>query len=833
MTIPRFRKKLLLLYCSLICDFLAVSQQVVPIINYSVNINGQAEIEINSSTNYYYILAIKHHVDSAFILPVSMTLGEVGTTIITEQLAAYPQNQYRVLEYPVSSPADNDGDGIDDITEFNGMPNQNPFNYAASIPIEDGQVGVDDSSTFNFLALKKKLVSLPYLNGKEFAKFIILEYPTSERRIYFINTNQHALHADFANYLGVNHLAPDVVKGQITFHPTVLASNGTLGTFAFNYTNNEGEDFITIQQTHELLSSSMPFIENNLSYYITANNEQQYHDEIIEMQGSRIPVLFETDVFAGLNYWGLNQTEGYGFFRVADNSDVPGAKDIVLYDALPNTLPRVAGIITSVIQTPLSHVNLRAIQDKIPNAFIRDPLDNDTIANLLNGYIYFNVEQSNYEIRKATIEEVNAWFDNIRPSSPLSPPLNLDYRDIKPLDDITFDMFDGFGAKCTNVATMRRFGFDEGTIPDGYGIPFYFYQVFMKHNGFFKDISALLSDPNFVKNRDVREAKLSDLRKRIRLGTMPIWMINALSDLQHSFPIGIPIRTRSSTNNEDLPGFSGAGLYDSKTQHPYEGHISKSIKQVYASLWNLRAFEEREFFRVDHFIASMGVLCHPNYSDEKVNGVGISTDPIYDTEGTFYMNSQVDEALITNPGNESPEELLLYRLKTNQNNYSIIKYSSLVHGDSLLMRQPQLDKIRKYLRTIHDEFAKLYKAEANESFAMDIEYKITSDNQLAIKQARPWVQYEYQPVEEPIENYCETEVFPNPASNFLNITCKDCNITDIRLSDFQGRLVLTKTLRNAQSENTYLNMDHLSAGIYFVTVYVDSELCKTIKVIKR
>ena len=808
------------------------SQQVVPIISYSVNINGQVQLEVNSSDSKYYILSVKHHVDSAFALETSLTLGEEGTTVITEPLEAYPQEHYEIREYDLDNPGDIDGDGVDDITEFNNMPNENPLNFASPVTVENGQVGIDDTVMFNFLALKKKLVSIPFLNGKEFAKFIILEFPEDERRIYFINTNTHALHLDFATFLGVDHLAPDVVKGQVTFHPTILSNNGTLGVYAFNYTNNEGEDFATIQQTHELLAASMPFIENNLSYYITENNEQQYQDELELMQNSRIPVVFETDVYAGLDYWGLNQTEGYGFFREASNEDVPGAKDIVLYESLPNALPRVAGIMTSVIQTPLSHVNLRAIQDKIPNAFIRDPLDNDTIASLLNEYIYFNVEQSNYTIRKASIDEVNAWFDKIRPQSELTPPLNLDYRQIKPLDEITFDMFDGFGAKCANVAAMRRFGFAEGTIPDGFGIPFSFYREFMSFNGFFDDIESMLSNPDFIADRNVRADMLSQLRENIRNAQMPLWMWNELAEMQASFPEGTSIRTRSSTNNEDLPGFSGAGLYDSKTQHPEEGHISKSVKQVYASLWNLRAFEEREFFRVNHLVASMGILCHPNYPDELVNGVGISADPIYDTDN-YYLNSQLEDALITNPGDENPEEMLLSKVRTNNDNYSIIQYSSLVHDGDVLLKQKHLDRLRSYLTIIHNEFQNLYKAENNPTFAMDIEYKINNEDQLIIKQARPWVQYEYMALEEPTSNNCETLIFPNPASSFINITCKTCNITTVRVVNLYGQLVLQKDISQAVSDNTHLNIQDFSPGIYFVSVYVDDELCKTSKIVKR
>ena len=806
----------------------------VVIENYAVDVKGQVRLEVNSGTGKYYLLQVRHHPDSAFTLTTSMTLGQQGTTVITEPLRAYPVNHYQILEYDLDNPHDADGDGTDDLNEFNSMPLKGPLNAAPALSSEHSLVTLNTLAAFQTVSTEENGTPwVEYLNDVEYTKFIILDFYTTQPKIYFINSNTYDLHADFANYLGINHLSPTLVKGQLIYNPHILYANGTLGTYAFNFSNNEAQPFEVVQRTQELLAANMPYLNNNLSYFITENNEQDYQDNSTLYQNSRVPVLFESDVYAGINYWGLNLTEGYGFFRLMSPGEVPDSRDIVLYEALPNSLPRVGGIISSVIQTPLSHVNLRAIHDNVPNAFIRDPLLNDSIAGLLGHYIYFKTNQSSYVIREATLEEVNEWYESKRPTTEQVPPLNLSYNSILPLSEISFGMYDGFGAKAANVATMRTFGFLEGTIPDGFGIPFYFYQEFMKHNHFFDQIESMFHDPVFMNDRTVRDARLEELRDSIESASMPGWMLDSLAAMHYSFPPGTSVRCRSSTNNEDLPGFSGAGLYDSKTHRPDEGHISKTIKEVYASLWNLRAFEEREFYRVNHFYASMGVLCHPNFDDEKVNGVGVSADPVYNTDSTFYLNSQLGEELITNPENTYPEELLLKRYPDGNDNYSVIQYSSLLDVDSLLMTDTQLDLLRQYLSVIHDRFAVLYHAVDNPTFAMDIEYKIDSSNQLVIKQARPWVSY-VPATQNPVGSYnCDFGLFPNPASDLIHIGCENCGIATIRVMDMRGSVVMEKTMEQAENWDPQISIAHLQNGIYFVSGSMNGSVCKMLRFIKN
>ena len=150
----------------------------------------------------------------------------------------------------------------------------------------------------------------------------------------------------------------------------------------------------------------------------------------------------------------------------------------------------------------------------------------------------------------------------------------------------------------------------------------------------------------------------------------------------------------------------------------------------------------------------MGVLVHPNYKNELVNGVAVTDDILYGTEGRYYLNTQVGEDLVTNPDKASmPEELLLDW--SDSSNAQVMQTSNRsVAGDRLLSAK-HLEQVRQYLALIHARFARLYGRELNdERFAMEIEFKVTKDGDLVIKQARPWV---YGPSVTPIAQRREAE----------------------------------------------------------------------------
>ena len=608
------------------------------------------------------------------------------------------------------------------------------------LDIKDGAASIPDHAAFQKLSYKGDEVMIDtFLSGLEFVKFTIDDAFADDPNLYFINTVTHRAHMMFGRVAGLPRGGFTQMKGVLVYRPRLKSPSGNPGLFTFEFEPFDTYSFDMVQIAHEMLVEKMPSLAGNIGYFPRQRGIEAYNEDKQLYEEAKLPVYLEEDLIdSDVAFLPLNTTESFGRLRLMDVEERPNARDIVVYESLPNELSRVAGIITSVRQTPLSHVNLRAVQDRVPNAFILNAAENRKIRSLLGKYVYYNVTPDGYQLREATDAEVDSHFAKLRPSATQTPKRDLSIKTIRSLDDLGFKDATSVGVKAANLATMRTFDFPDETIPDGFAVPFYFYDEFMKHNGFYEKVDSMIKDPEFQKDQSAREEALKKLRKMIKNGRMPRWMTDALGEAQNSFPSGTSIRCRSSTNNEDLPGFSGAGLYGSYTHHDDEGHLAKSVKQVYASLWNFRAFEERDFYRVDHKVAAMGVLMHPNFSDEKANGVAVTDDILYETLTNYYVNTQIGEDLVTNPDEAStPEELLLGWFKDD--GHQIMRKSNRASTDGQLLSDAHLDELRDRLARIHGRFRRLYGKSEDDQFAMEIEFKITKKGKLAIKQARPWV----------------------------------------------------------------------------------------------
>lgn len=618
---------------------------------------------------------------------------------------------------------------------------------------ECGTLWIEDRADFEFFADRN---NFPGAMQVLEVKFLIANVDTPNPQLYFMNTANHPYHYYFArDCLGwtmslytfnrETYFSDERknLAGSLIAHDHYEPNESTRGIYAMEFWPTDPVSFQFVQMAYNLIATHMPFAGDKLYYHAAGETQEALHEAELELyEASALPVIETDDLYANVTYTAMNPGESYGVLKIVQGAEAVSVRDIVIFRTIPNTLSHVAGIITEIPQTPLSHVNLKAKQNNTPNAYIKDVATLPEVLALAGKYVHMVVQPEGYTLEEASFEDVNAFFESIRPTETQVPVRNLDVTTIRPLDEIRFANSDSFGVKAANVAELGRC-LSERMVPHGYAVPFYFYDEFMKRNGFYNVATAMMADPSFVGDQNVRLDMLKAFRNRIiNRGVLTDETLDALETMQQSFAPGTSLRCRSSTNNEDLPNFNGAGLYESYTHHPDEGHIAKSIKQVWASLWTYRAFEERDFYRIDHLNTAMGVLVHPSYANERANGVGV-TKNIYDPywEG-YYVNVQVGDDLVTNPSASAiPDEFLvadLYGAERYEIQY--IRHSNLTPDGQNIMTKEAIFQLADMMAAVQRHFKPLYGIPSwDVDFAMDVEFKVTSDGAIHIKQARPWI----------------------------------------------------------------------------------------------
>lgn len=620
---------------------------------------------------------------------------------------------------------------------------------------QDGAELIPDRARFEELSRRD---NVPGAMGVREVKILITGVDGPSPKLHFIDTNRYSYHYDFARQaLHMNLTLQQFnaqtyftqsrknIAGSIIAHDRYQPPNGgEQGIYTVEFWPTDPVRVNHVALAYRLVKAGMPFAASKLWYHPASETQNRlYLDEKPQFVQRQIPVIATEDLFRDVTWSPLNPGEGFGLLRVMEgaNARPPSVRDVVIFRVLPNDLTHVAGVITEVPQTPLSHVNLKAKQNDTPNAYVRNASTDPRIQPLLGKLVRYAVGPDGYELREATQAEVDAFLESKRPATGQSPPRDLSVTEVQPLEQVGNVNTDSVGAKAANVGELRKI-FPPGVSPDGYAIPFALYDRFMSVNGLYQAAREMMADADFKADPAIREQRLAAFRRRLRDAPVPADVRQKLDALRARFPADAAIRCRSSTNNEDLPGFNGAGLYDSYTHRPDEGRLERTVKQVWASLWNYRAFEEREFYRVDHLTTAMGVLVHQNFDDELANGVAV-TKNIYDPnwEG-YYVNVQVGESLVTNPDpGATPDELLVAKTGPNGEwETQFIQRSSLLPaGKSAVLTADQLGLLRYRMARVQWHFKRVYKKENDPNFAMDIEFKLDSNGRIVIKQARPWV----------------------------------------------------------------------------------------------
>jgi hypothetical protein len=318
--------------------------------------------------------------------------------------------------------------------------------------------------------------------------------------------------------------------------------------------------------------------------------------------------------------------------------------------------------------------------------------------------------------------------------------------DDQPLRESIKEAIPAFGGKASHFSVLASI--PEANAPEAFAIPVFYYDQFMQENGFAERVDAMLEDSDFIGDPAVRDERLSQLREDMMLAPVNQDLQDALQAKIEAEFAGLNMRFRSSTNAEDLDGFTGAGLYTSRTGRAGEwSDVLDAIREVWSSVWYFRAFEERSYRSIDHKNVGMALLVHHSFPNEEANGVALTAN-LFDPSGLepgFYVNVQFGGVSVVQPPEGVTTDQFVYHYSMPGQPIVFLSHSNLVpEGQSVLSVQ-QTHELGQALDAIHRRFSAAYGPAAGNSgwYAMDTEFKFDDDFDddgelhLSVKQARP------------------------------------------------------------------------------------------------
>jgi Pyruvate phosphate dikinase, AMP/ATP-binding domain len=465
------------------------------------------------------------------------------------------------------------------------------------------------------------------------------------------------------------------------------------------------------------------------------------------------------------------------FYQAEANGGLSWQDILVLPEAPTDIEGVVAGVITAMPQNELSHVNVRSLRRGTPNAYVRhatevfQPLDGQLI-KLVVGYSTFSVEP-------ADIVEAEQWWEEMRPSLDVINQPDFSYTAMPSLAELAAATdrsmhASRFGGKATGLGKLNSVMPTLHQV-EGFAIPMFYYQQFMDNNiipdltvsppvlrTYSEYISGLITNATFRLDSTYRNAQLEYFREYVKdFAVIDSALLDILKlRIQTIFGSSTRmVRFRSSSNIEDSVEFNGAGLYNSTSvclEDSLDGNstgpshcdptkakertISRALRKVWASLWNFRAYEEREFFQVPQDQCAMGIAVTPAFLDEMANGVIFTGDPVNPENDDYLVNVQLGGEDVVQPGvGIIAEKDALVIVHDQVFRIKRLAGSSLLPAGEWVLDETQLTLLGEVCAQVYRDYPIDLQSYPKEDVLLDMEFKFDATGVLKIKQARPFV----------------------------------------------------------------------------------------------
>lgn len=481
----------------------------------------------------------------------------------------------------------------------------------------------------------------------------------AKNKVYFVNSQRFKFHKDF---LLATYLVP---RGADVFTPIYIEEDRRfiVGTIAwqkpvekFTWELWEGD-----LAPAEIIKTANDAINSHFYEKVAYKPNSIRQEDASESLG--IDRVLQDELNKNQEYLALNTGTAVGRIHIIDKLDDTveiGDNEIIVLKELPQNLPPVRGIIVAKPSSPLSHINILAKGWNIPNIYIKDA---DKLLREYDTFIYkLDAKLTDYKLERASIDDVKTKF--VSPDQVI-PPVDLKVKRLAGLREMRAKDSVRYGSKAANQGEMIRARVPGVIIPDGFSIPYFWYDKFMRDNGFDDRIAEWQDDLEFVHNPRIRRQKLEEFRNAIQKAPFDEALRADVIKQWRTQLGGRPVFVRSSSNSEDLPNFSGAGLYTSVPNVREADKLIDAVKKVWGSLWKFEAYEARVRNYISQRDVYMSALVQLGVDMQK-GGVMITKDPFdKDSDDSVYIsavcghnskvvdNSGLPEQILFNPRSNS------------------------------------------------------------------------------------------------------------------------------------------------------------------------------------
>jgi phosphoenolpyruvate synthase/pyruvate phosphate dikinase len=377
----------------------------------------------------------------------------------------------------------------------------------------------------------------------------------------------------------------------------------------------------------------------------------------------------------------------------------------------------------------------------VPNAYVKNA--HEVFREYDGWWVSFETKPGEYAIKRADLKQLDEYQKRVREQrSLMTPRFTLAVRRLAPLREQRRTSVVAYGAKSANLGHVLNARLPGVVVPDGFTVPFFYYDQFVRENGLEEPIFEMLNDQKFVHDPAYRRARLKEMRGRIQAGRLnPQLRAAVLGRVRAQFR-GKGLFVRSSTNAEDLPNFNGAGLYNTVPNVRGDDNLAEAIKNVWSSIWNFEAYEARERAGIDHSKVYPAVLIQEGVDADSA-GVMITTDPYdADNRGAIYISAKRGLGIKVVEGRRVAEQLIFsprsqaVRVLTRSDEESLLKFDEgggvkevPITGERVVLKDETVRRLARAAAQIKRLFG---------NREQDIEW-VFRGAQIYIVQSRPYI----------------------------------------------------------------------------------------------